>query len=288
VTTYYEILKVAPTATGAEIEAAYEAQYNQWRRLVTHHDPSIVNQANQALQVLETIRATLTDPDKRSVYNAAIGLGGSMGGLADPEAILRMSAPVVTPPPPPRPAATSAPTGPTAGPGLWACPKCGTENPAQTKHCFKCGTQLVRECPECKQLSSLVATGFCGQCGYNYNVALRRAELRPKIAGLQEELAALSKNIKAVEAKKSSLPIWLGLIAAGAFCGGLIDTRSAGVWWFIAVTFLVFTSMASRSEASQKKTEIYNLTQVSDHKQAELNALEHEHKQLELGSGRVS
>jgi DnaJ-class molecular chaperone len=62
---YYEILQVASTATTTDIEVACEAHYNRWRRLVTHHDSSVVAQANQALQQLEQIRATLTDPQKR-------------------------------------------------------------------------------------------------------------------------------------------------------------------------------------------------------------------------------
>lgn len=51
---YYEILNLQPTASSADIQTAFENQYNQWRRLVTHHDPKVVNQANQALQALET------------------------------------------------------------------------------------------------------------------------------------------------------------------------------------------------------------------------------------------
>ena len=46
--TYYEFLQVAPTASVAEIEAAWEERYNHWRRLVTHHDPQVVNEANQS------------------------------------------------------------------------------------------------------------------------------------------------------------------------------------------------------------------------------------------------
>ena len=53
---YYEILNVPTTASTAEIQTAYEQQYDQWRRLVTHQDPNVVNQANQALKALETIR----------------------------------------------------------------------------------------------------------------------------------------------------------------------------------------------------------------------------------------
>ncbi len=43
--TYYEVLQISSTATLAEIEAACEAQYKHWRRLVTHHDPQVVHKA---------------------------------------------------------------------------------------------------------------------------------------------------------------------------------------------------------------------------------------------------
>src|SRR4030042_1728961 len=95
---YYEILGVAPAASQAEIEIVIEERYNKWRRLVTHHDQSVVTQANQALQAIEQIRATLTNPQKREVYDAAIGLKGAVGGLGDPEAIYQQSRPTPMPP----------------------------------------------------------------------------------------------------------------------------------------------------------------------------------------------
>jgi hypothetical protein len=187
------MLQVAPSASDAEILVAYEAQYNQWRRLVTHHDPNIVNQANQALQALETIRETLGESSRRSAYDAGIGLAGAVGGLADPAALLqplqRPTAPAPMAPPTPTP--QSPPSAIVAGvPGLWACAKCGTDNPSQTKFCFKCGNQLVRACPECRKETSLIATGMCGECGYSYDRALQRQELRQQIATLQQEFGA--------------------------------------------------------------------------------------------------
>src|ERR1035437_4567587 len=81
--TYYEIINVIPTAAQSEIELVLDAQYNKVRRLVTHQDPNVVNQANQALQLLEKIRTTLMDDGKRSAYDAAIGISSNLGGLAD-------------------------------------------------------------------------------------------------------------------------------------------------------------------------------------------------------------
>lgn len=165
---YYEMLNVATTATIAEIQSAYDTQYNQWRRLVTHHDPNVVNQANQALQALETIRLTLSDPSKRSAYDAGIGLG-AVSNLADPEMVLRMAPPRPTPP-------SQQIKRETPNATLWVCPQCKTNNPEHTQFCLKCGTQLVRECPKCKNISSLVSTGFCGDCGVNYEEGLRYIE----------------------------------------------------------------------------------------------------------------
>ena len=183
---YYEILCVAPSASEIEIQAAYDTQYNQWRRLVTHHNPNVVNQANQALQTLEKIKATLTDPSRRAAYNEGIGVAGPVGGLADPAALLRTLA---SPPAPTLPPANPAVTAPAVSNGLWTCYKCSTENSPQTKFCLKCAAQLVRTCPECRGETSLVATSVCGRCGYSYETANRRQEIRQQIPGIQRELA---------------------------------------------------------------------------------------------------
>jgi uncharacterized membrane protein YqjE len=201
---YYEVLNLQPTATTSEIEVACESQYNQWRRLVTHHDPNVVNQANQALQLLETIRTTLTNTNTRAVYDAGIGIGVTLGGLADPEAILSQAAAAPTPPPPdllkPRAGAPSAAA--VSKPNLWVCPKCNCDNPADTKYCYKCGAQLVRNCPECKKMTSLVVSGFCGNCGFQYEVALQRAELTGKIDLAQQQLDTLETQLKAAESEE--------------------------------------------------------------------------------------
>lgn len=94
---YYEVLKVATDANPAEIEAAYDAQYNHWRRLVTHHDPKIVHRANQALRWLEQIRTTLLDDELRTAYDARLGLTPGISGLADPQAQLSKRQQIDTP-----------------------------------------------------------------------------------------------------------------------------------------------------------------------------------------------
>jgi len=163
--TYYEILKVQSTATITEIETALDEQYNQWRRLVTHHDPNVVNQANQALQTLEMIRATLIDLEKRSVYDAAIGVNGPVGGLADPETLLRASVPPI------RLASTQrtdqvSPTAAIARLDGWVCAQCQTMNPIKTRFCSKCGQQLGLDCPNCSKLTK-ASDAYCMECGVN-------------------------------------------------------------------------------------------------------------------------
>ncbi len=132
--TYYEILEVTVSATQAEIETAIENQYNQWRRLVTHHDGSVVTQANQALQALEQIRATLTDPQKRKAYNEGIGLGDVVSGLGDPEALLQQTGlPSV-----PSPTSARKQTRDIQRLDAWECPKCSSANPTGTAFCQQC------------------------------------------------------------------------------------------------------------------------------------------------------
>lgn len=182
--TYYEMLKIQPTATITEIEAAIETQYHQWRRLVTHHDPNVVEQANRSLRALEQIRTTLTDPTRRAVYDEAIGVRGQIGGLADPEALLSQA---TQPPPPPRPAPTAKPAEERLD--AWVCPKCQSSNPVGARHCTRCGQQLGQECPKCRQLIPRVAT-FCSHCGTEIQAFLRQQQAEEAARLAQEREAA--------------------------------------------------------------------------------------------------
>jgi hypothetical protein len=156
---YYGILKVQPTATIAEIQTACEDQYNQWRRLVTHHDPNIANQASQALQMLETIRTTLTDPSKRAGYDAGIGLS-HVGELADPTAILQGMPP--TPPSTERVSETAKDLHPRVD--VWLCPQCNTPSAVGMRFCKNCGQSIGEECPNCAKMVE-VGAQFCPHCG---------------------------------------------------------------------------------------------------------------------------
>lgn len=224
-TNYYELLKLQPTASIPEIEAAINEQYNQWRRLVTHHDPNIVTQANQAIQLLEQIRVALTDTQRRAAYDEAIGVKGAMAGLADPQAIIQNipASAVMTPPSQiSRGNHPAQATGGQAAPNLWQCPKCKTENPPMSEFCFKCGTQLLRICPECDGMTSLVSTNVCGKCGYDYDVAQTRQDLKKNIRAFSTTLNQLSNDVLNAEKSRNwgGCSIFLFLAAVGVAIGG--------------------------------------------------------------------
>lgn len=178
---YYELIELVPTATTPEIENAIDARYNQWRALVTHHDPNVVNQANQAIQLLEKIRGILTDPAKRNDYDEAIGIKGVTAGLADPTALLTVP---VLPMTPPAPNPTHGAVGGAGVVNAWVCPKCAVANGIGTRFCKNCGTALGRECPNCGKTIEAAAR-FCPDCG----VDVAKATLAKQIAEQEKRRA---------------------------------------------------------------------------------------------------
>lgn len=222
--TYYEMLELAPSASHNEIDEACERLYLRWKGLVTHHDPATATQANQAIQQIETIRTTLTNPSNRAIYDQALN-GGVTGGLVDLTAVgTPIGGGQLVTPPPPRPAViTETPPAAAHQPGMWACPKdgCGADNPPQTKFCFKCGTQLVRQCPNCDKMALLVATQRCGECGFSLEAATERRDLRGKALELNQEIERLKRAKNALILQKSNSKGWIWLII-GAVCLGVI------------------------------------------------------------------
>lgn len=182
---YYEMLGLATDANTADIHRAVDKRYNEMRQLATHPDAAVVEQANRGLRQLEQMRTTLTDPTRREVYNAGIGIGGA-GGLIDPAAILRHATPA---PPPPR-VTMPAPAPANVAPDLWVCPKCSTRNPEWTQFCLNCQNELMRLCPECGQMKSLVKTGVCGNCGFSFDAGTRRVALMAEINSERERISA--------------------------------------------------------------------------------------------------
>lgn len=178
-TTYYDFLKLSPAASTAEIETAVESQYNQWRRLVTHHDPDTVQRANQALLYLQRIRTTLTDPVQRAGYDAQLGLGGeAVGGLVDPQAAGEFRPqPMFAPPPPIIPAPQAVPEVAIERVDAWLCPNCKKANQIGSTYCQGCGQVLAQVCLNC-QRSYEVKAAFCPHCGETPDRVARRRELQ--------------------------------------------------------------------------------------------------------------
>lgn len=200
---YYEFLKVSSTTSIADIQIAIDAMYNQSRRLVTHHDPNIVQNANQSLLMIEQARATLLDPVKRADYDAMLSLS-TMGGLVDSSA-QPSPMPVMTPPMTGHPPVSSSMTKVGMANDVWLCAKCASANPVGTKFCKKCGNQLGRNCPQCNTLLESMAQ-FCSDCGVNVReyeqqkeIELAEAERRRIVEEhrLAEERARLGIIIKA-------------------------------------------------------------------------------------------
>ncbi len=230
--TYYDVLQVTPTATLAEIETAYEAQYNRWRRLVTHHDPDMVNRANQALQVLERLRVTLVDPAKRAAYDESIGLQGLVGGLAVLQARPQTTRPA---PPPPRPRVEpQTPHNLGAGPSVnaWVCPRCQTANAIHTRFCKQCGHKLGHECPQCGDLIE-VAAQHCTRCGVDVERFVQQQQWEAEAQRRQQLQAEQEATKRAeLESRRSAWARKLGFgpgasKAAPALAGAVIGLLSS-------------------------------------------------------------
>lgn len=282
--TYYETLRVSPTASAAEIETVIETQYDQWRRLVTHHDANVVNQANLAISTLETIRATLTDPSRRSAYDAGIGLSGIVGGLADLDIILQSLGPAMTPPAPGSLKATGVPSAATVSSSLWTCPnpECRADNPPHTRYCFKCGTELVRECPECGGMTSLVATQMCGACGYSHEVAAQRRGLRVCMTPLEQEC----QRLQAAVDTPPKIATKQQLIMIAPALPGIIGVTSEGLdrvfGWIWLVTYLIGLVWWMRRWKARLDSEKQASRQVLEARTRELDSLKQEYGRLAL------
>jgi ribosomal protein L40E len=190
--TYYHLLDLETDAKTTEIEDAIDEQYHKWRRLVTHHDPDVVTQANQALQRLEKIRATLTDSQSRAIYDEGVGLNGDVGGLGDPDALVANAAPHS---PPASPRAKVRDKEPRVD--VWTCSKCHTSNPVGTRYCVSCGYEVGVECPKCSHINPATAT-YCSQCGVNIQEEIQNQQR-------QRDLEKIQQIEARIRAKKSSI-----------------------------------------------------------------------------------
>jgi len=195
---YYEILKVPLTASTMEIQQAIDREYAKVRLLVTHHDQSVVNQADQALAILENARTILLDPVQRAAYDSQVGTVGGLGLAFRPTTGAPMLGAAMAPPNvggmAPAPASQVAPLS------MWICSSCQTPNRPQSKFCAKCGQALSR---------------FCAKCGAANDLSVQQKEIEhQKHLALerqrQEELARFGPIMK-----DSQLALTLSSIGAG-------------------------------------------------------------------------
>lgn len=250
----YQFIGVPNSATTVEIDAAIFAKYNEVRRLVSHHDPTIVNQANSSLQVIEHARTILLDPQKKSAYDASIGLGSATGGLADPQAILQRFNPVMAATPPAgRPGETNFQAAPIVvdRADSWVCPACQTLNPIGTRFCKKCGKEIGVPCPNCQSLVETHAT-YCQKCGVNVpeTVLKRDEELRmqqmaeaeeKRIA--EEQLAILGPIVKTANIAQNSTIIGFVLTV-------VLGTCTYGLAALVGIPVLIFALFNARKALS--------------------------------------
>ena len=191
---FYKFLQIHPNATDAEIENAIDELYNTSRRKITHHDPKIVQEANQALITIEQARVTLLNPIKRADYDVFLALG-NMGGLVD-ETAKATSASVMSPHI--GKSATYASQSPQQlNTDIWLCSKCQLANAIGTRFCKRCGNQLGKDCPKCRTLLEASAQ-FCSSCGIN--IRKYEQELEIKIAETKSQQFAERKRQAQLEA----------------------------------------------------------------------------------------
>jgi curved DNA-binding protein CbpA len=212
---YYEMLKVDFSASTQEIEAAIDEQYHKWRRLITHHDPKVTNQATQALQTLEQIRATLTDPQARAHYDSKVAAEGA-AGLTDLEAGEQMHEGLPTL----RPSEARSPEKITRL-DAWECSRCNTINTVGAQFCASCGQQVGRKCPSCGHMIHMNAS-HCIYCGVDVTAFIAKKEMEKRVrserAQQEARLSAEQQALREAEERKRSKRRKIGcMIGCGIF-----------------------------------------------------------------------
>ncbi len=262
--TYYELLKLDNTASQEEIEAKLDDQYTKWRSLVTHHDPDVVTQANQALQLLEEMRVVLLDPGKRADYDAGIASQQvGVAGLADPEMILAANPMGAGGMAPPRQRQVQQPEPVIERTDAWICPNCNKANVIGTQFCAKCGNRIALECPSCGSLEEL-SKKFCSHCGvdkeksFMENQKSQIRDLEQRIQYKNQELSE-AKSQPGKFAKEHSLEVpggcgrtmaLLGLIFIAIIIGITAESYALGLIIFaLVIVGEVFFDIEKRNQS---------------------------------------
>lgn len=75
------------------------------------------------------------------------------------------------------------------------CYKCSAVNFPNTKHCARCGTMLIRPCPECGRETSLISSSICISCGAYYDYIVYKKTIQEELLTKEGEFQELSKRL---------------------------------------------------------------------------------------------
>lgn len=242
---YYEMLKISPAATTQEIQVAIDEKYDQCRRLVTHHDPNVVNQANVALQSLEKIREILLSPDRKAVYDEALGISGNtVAGLMDPQMISAnppMGTPMMVGGPAPRTLPAHMPT--SASTDGWHCNKCNSISQIGSLFCKACGNEIGQVCPKCGTSFEKTAQ-FCPSCGIRPQQYAEEQE-KLRLEAVEQQRQGIRQKLNEADAQLQAGMYGLAKDTLGAFEGLGNATQNNPV-------------ICNRNDPEWKKAEVLN------------------------------
>jgi len=184
---YYEILSITPQANSEENTNSIGNHYNQVRRLINHHDPGVVNQANQALLVLEKMKVVLSDPLKKAEYNLSITTVGSLlDTFTYSTNVLEQTNFIIG-------NTQNNLGGYVLGTDGWICPKCQQPNLKGALFCQYCSEAIGRICSDCMtHYESKVA--FCPSGGKSIEQAQKKSQLAQALQNKQIRKSNLSQK----------------------------------------------------------------------------------------------
>lgn len=195
---YYEYLQVEPFASDQEIQAALNQKYEQCKRLSTHDDPTVAQQANLALQSLEKIKDVLLIPDRRAVYDETLGLTPAV--VDSP--VISYAKPADEPEVSPvimQGNELTAQTAPSVGiTERLKCENCNSLNPVGTRFCLDCGNEICSPCPKCGTLYEK-SKEYCPACGVSRQQYSEEQE-KVRLEATERQKKEVQKSLSAAEA----------------------------------------------------------------------------------------